>query len=266
MQRVLCKYFFAMYLFANRSRHADARATRLDAMPNENPLLSPSAFPYGLPDYAAIRPEHYLPAFEHAFAAHTAEVVGDHARALDADVREHPRPARREREASRRCRAHVLHRVVGGCDARDPGDRRDSSRRSCRRTRTRSSSTPRSTGASRRSTTSSIELDLDAGAALPRRASLPRDVARRRRPRRRREGAPHRAQPAPVDAHHARSRRTCSNDTNDLAVVFDDVAELDGLTEGELSAAAQAAADRGLDGKWVVTLTLFTGHPYLVVA
>ena len=30
-------------------------------------------------------------------------------------------------------------------------------------------------------------------------------------------------------------------DTNDLAVVFDDVAELDGLTEGELSAAAQAA-------------------------
>ena len=52
-------------------------------------------------------------------------------------------------------------------------------------------------------------------------------------------------------------------DTNDLAVVFDDAAELDGLTEGELSAAAQAAADRGLDGKWVVTLTLFTGHPYL---
>ncbi len=52
-------------------------------------------------------------------------------------------------------------------------------------------------------------------------------------------------------------------DTNDLAVVFDDAAELDGLAEGELSAAAQAAADRGLDGKWVVTLTLFTGHPYL---
>ena len=52
-------------------------------------------------------------------------------------------------------------------------------------------------------------------------------------------------------------------DTNDLAVVFDDVAELDGLAEGELSAAAQAALDRGLEGKWVVTLTLFTGHPYL---
>ncbi|MGZ8805277.1 MAG: M3 family metallopeptidase, partial [Microbacterium sp.] len=52
-------------------------------------------------------------------------------------------------------------------------------------------------------------------------------------------------------------------DTNDLAVVFDDAVELDGLAEGELSAAAQAAADRGLEGKWVITLTLFTGHPYL---
>ena len=38
-------------------------------------------------------------------------------------------------------------------------------------------------------------------------------------------------------------------DTNELAVVFDDAAELDGLAEGELSAAAQAAADRGLEGR-----------------
>ncbi|HAJ18179.1 MAG TPA: peptidase M3 [Microbacterium sp.] len=53
------------------------------------------------------------------------------------------------------------------------------------------------------------------------------------------------------------------NDTNDLAVLFDDVTELDGLTEGELSAAARAAADRGITGGWLISLTLFTGHPYL---
>jgi peptidyl-dipeptidase Dcp len=52
-------------------------------------------------------------------------------------------------------------------------------------------------------------------------------------------------------------------DTNDLAVVIDDVAELDGLAPGEISAAAEAAKDRGLDGKWLVTLVLFTGHPFL---
>jgi len=52
-------------------------------------------------------------------------------------------------------------------------------------------------------------------------------------------------------------------DTNDLAVVIDDAAELDGLSPGEISAAAQAAADRGLEGKYLVTLVLPTGHPWL---
>ena len=52
-------------------------------------------------------------------------------------------------------------------------------------------------------------------------------------------------------------------DTNDLAVVFDDAAELDGLEPGELSAAAEAAKDRGLAGKYLVTLVLPTGHPFL---
>jgi peptidyl-dipeptidase Dcp len=52
-------------------------------------------------------------------------------------------------------------------------------------------------------------------------------------------------------------------DTNDLAVVIDDVAELAGLGAGEISAAAEAAKERGLDGKYLVTLVLPTGHPYL---
>ncbi|MHA6694433.1 M3 family metallopeptidase [Homoserinimonas sp. A520] len=52
-------------------------------------------------------------------------------------------------------------------------------------------------------------------------------------------------------------------DTNELAVVFDDAAELDGLDAGELSSAAEAAAERGLDDKFLVTLVLPTGHPYL---
>ena len=52
-------------------------------------------------------------------------------------------------------------------------------------------------------------------------------------------------------------------DTNELAVVIDDVAELDGLDAGEISAAAEAARERGLDGKYLVSLVLPTGHPYL---
>lgn len=52
-------------------------------------------------------------------------------------------------------------------------------------------------------------------------------------------------------------------DTNDLAVVIDDVAELAGLEPGEISAAAEAAKERGLEGKYLVTLVLPTGHPFL---
>jgi peptidyl-dipeptidase Dcp len=52
-------------------------------------------------------------------------------------------------------------------------------------------------------------------------------------------------------------------DTNDLAVIVDDVAELDGLSASEISAAALAATERGLEGSYLVTLVLPTGHPYL---
>lgn len=50
---------------------------------------------------------------------------------------------------------------------------------------------------------------------------------------------------------------------NDLAVVVDLEAELDGLSAGEISAAAAAAAERGLEGKYLITMVNFSGHPLL---
>ncbi|MEY4310619.1 MAG: hypothetical protein RLZ71_545 [Actinomycetota bacterium] len=52
-------------------------------------------------------------------------------------------------------------------------------------------------------------------------------------------------------------------DANDLAVTFDDVSELDGLSEAQLATAAAAAKDRGLEGKWTIPMVNFTGHPLL---
>jgi peptidyl-dipeptidase Dcp len=52
-------------------------------------------------------------------------------------------------------------------------------------------------------------------------------------------------------------------DTNDLAVEVDDVAELEGLSENEIAACAAAAKARGLEGKWLVGMVNFTGHPLL---
>ncbi|SDE31975.1 M3 family metallopeptidase [Auraticoccus monumenti] len=52
-------------------------------------------------------------------------------------------------------------------------------------------------------------------------------------------------------------------DTRARAVVVEDVAELDGLDPAAVDAAAEAAAARGLDGRWLLTCTNFTNHPAL---
>ncbi|MGO1543103.1 MAG: M3 family metallopeptidase [Gulosibacter sp.] len=57
--------------------------------------------------------------------------------------------------------------------------------------------------------------------------------------------------------------RNLQGDTNALAVVVDDIAELAGLADSEIAAAAQAATEAELPGKWRITLPLYTGHPWL---
>ena len=52
-------------------------------------------------------------------------------------------------------------------------------------------------------------------------------------------------------------------DTNDLAAVVHDVAELDGLSEDEVAAAKSAAEARGIEDAWLVTAVNFSGHPAL---
>ena len=52
-------------------------------------------------------------------------------------------------------------------------------------------------------------------------------------------------------------------DANDLAIVVEDIAELDGLTETQIATAAAAAKDRDLEGKFVIPMVNFTGHPLL---
>lgn len=230
-------------------------------MPIENPLLSPSTLPYGLPDYSAIRPEHYLPAFEAAFAAHTQEVgaitrvrsmptfentfvaleesgklLADVARTFytvssaDAtpeiqEIEETLAPLMSAHQDSIQLDAALYWRVKTVHDQLDRLDLEPEQRYLVERHYREMS---------------------HAGAGLD-------DAAKERLT----------AINQRLSTLTTTFEKNLLNDTNDLAVVFDDIAELDGLTDGELSAAAQAAADRDLEGKWVVTLTLFTGHPYL---
>lgn len=234
---------------------------RLNRMPNDNPLLSPGPLPYGLPDYTAIRPEHYLPAFREAFQHHSREIaaitrvrsmptfentlvpleesgklLGDISRAFytvsSADatpeiqaIEEELAPLMSAHHDSIQLDSDLYWRIKTVHEGLDD-----------------------------------LELDPEqrylverhyremshAGAGLD-------DAAKERLT----------ALNQRLSTLTTTFEKNLLNDTNDLAVVFDAADDLDGLTEGELSAAAQAATDRGLDGKWVVTLTLFTGHPYL---
>ena len=52
-------------------------------------------------------------------------------------------------------------------------------------------------------------------------------------------------------------------DTNASAVVVENKDELDGLSDGEIAAAAEAAKERGLTGKWVLALQNTTQQPAL---
>ncbi len=58
-------------------------------------------------------------------------------------------------------------------------------------------------------------------------------------------------------------RQNVLKGTKDGAVVVDDVKQLDGLSQEQIGAAAQAAKERGLDGKWVITLQNTTIQPPL---
>lgn len=43
-------------------------------MSSENPFFHPSALPFGMPDFGAIKPEHFIPAFERGIAEQQAEI------------------------------------------------------------------------------------------------------------------------------------------------------------------------------------------------
>lgn len=83
------------------------------------------------------------------------------------------------------------------------------------------------------------------------------------------------AEPSPTDQEQLRDlneelttlatrfKENLLADSNAAAVEVDNVAELDGLAEDTIAAAAEAARDRGLDGSYVLTLILPTAQPAL---
>ena len=228
-----------------------------------NPLLTPSALPYHLPDYDRIRPEHYLPAFRLGFQEQGAEI-----RRITM-VRSMP-TFENTMEALERS-GELLDRVshafytVSSADATAEIQAIDEELAPLM-------------AAHQDAVLLDSALYWRISQLHDRIDALPLDAEQRRLVERW-----HREMTlagAALD-EDAKARLTALNqrisslsttfeknllaDTNELAVVFDDPAELHGLSAGELSAAARAASERGLEGKHLLTLPLFTGHPALAV-
>ncbi|WP_300267826.1 M3 family metallopeptidase [Microbacterium sp.] len=225
-----------------------------------NPLLMPSALPYELPDYAAIRSEHYLPAFHAAFEEHLAEI--------QAITRVRSMPTFENTMVPLEQSGTMLERVahafytVSSADAtaeiqaideelaplmaaHDDAVRLDAQlywrvktlREQLAELSLDSESRYLVERHYREMTHAGAGLDEDAKAQL---TELNRKLS----------------------TLTTTFERNLLADTNDLAVLFDTADELEGLTAGELSAAAGAARERGDDG-FLISLPLFTGHPYL---
>ena len=225
-----------------------------------NPLLQPPTLPYGLPDYTRIRPEHYLPAFRAAFEEHRREI------SRITMVRSMP-TFENTIEALERS-GELLDRVshafytVSSADATPEIQAVDEQLAPLMAAHHDAVTLDGALYWRVQQVYSQLDdLDLDAeqrylverhhremthaGAALDDEAKARLTLLNQQ-----------------LSTLSNTFERNLLNDTNDLAVVFETADELAGLGAGELSAAARSAAGRGVDG-YLVSLPLFTGHPYL---
>lgn len=226
-----------------------------------NPLLTDPTLPFDLPDYSRIRPEHYLPAFAAAFEAHRAEV------AAIVDQAEAPTFENTIRALEQS--GLLLDRVarafytVSSADATPAIQEIDEELAPLMSAHVDAVTLDR--GLFDR--VAAVHADLD---------RLELDPEERYLVERRFTAMSHAG--AGLDDDQ-KTRLTEINtrlsvlttafeknllaDTNDLAVVFTDRADLAGLSDAEIASAAQTAAERGIDAGFVLTLPLYTGHPAL---
>ena len=227
----------------------------------KNPLLHPSGLPYELPDFRAIRPEHYLPAFEVAFAEHRREI--------DAITRARSAPSFENTIAAIERAGETLDRVahvfytVSSADATAEIQQIEevlAPLMAAHEDAIRLDERLYWRVAQVHERLDDIELTAEqrylvqrhfremthAGAALDAEAKATLTALNQR-----------------LSSLSTTFEKNLLADTNDLAVAFDDVTALAGLSTGEISAAARAASERGLQGQWLITLPLFTGHPAL---
>ncbi|HEU0041691.1 MAG TPA: M3 family metallopeptidase [Jiangellaceae bacterium] len=224
-----------------------------------NPFHAPSELPYGLPPFDLIDPSHYLPAFEQGMADQLAEVeaivAGPQPPTFENTIVELERSGQLlERVAVvffnqassdsnaeiRAIQSDVAPKLAAHSDAIHLDARLFDRIVAVRE--------------------AAPQLDAESQRLLDRyhlefvRAGAGLDAAAQGRLR---------ELNAEISSLSTTFQQNLQEDTNASAVVLDEVTELDGLSDDAVAAAAEAAHDRGLDGKYVLTLVLPSGQPCL---
>ncbi|WP_432491006.1 M3 family metallopeptidase [Kineococcus gypseus] len=236
---------------------ANERSAGPAAPDGEDPFATASDLPFGLPPFDRVRPEHFAPAFEAGVAAHLAEldelIAADPPAAAFLDAL--------ESAGQRLARAEAVFWNLTGTDADDAlravqeewaprlAAHHDAVRldpRVLARVRALREDPPADLDAEARRLLERLHSDAARSGALLEGAGAQRL----------------RELNAQLSALATRFDVELLADTNDLAVRFEDAAELEGLPAAELARAAEAARSRGVQG-YLLALSLPTGQPVL---
>ncbi|MCU1423661.1 MAG: hypothetical protein JWN36_3312 [Microbacteriaceae bacterium] len=230
-------------------------------MADSNPFFEPSTLPYGLPPFAEIRDEHYLPAFERGMEEQLAEVQNI--------TRRRDMPTFENTMIPLEKSGRILSRVEVVFFNKSSSDSSDFTNEleetlapllSAHADAIRLDSQLYWRIKTLHDQLDQLGLDAESRYLVERyyteftQAGAGLDDAQKEKLRDYNQR---------LSTLTTRFEKNLLADTNELAVVIDDVAELDGLGAGEISAASEAAKERGLEGKYLITLVLPTGHPYL---
>ena len=240
---------------------ADTPAAALATLPASNPFAAPSMLPYGMPAFDRIKDSDFLPAFEAGMAGQLAEIKAitdnpapptfdnttlawERSGALLTRVRETftNLNASNSNDALDKLDAEIQPRLAAHKDAINLNPALFARVDALYKDRAHLLLDPESLQLLLRQ----HHIMVAAGAQLPESAK-----------------AKLRACNTQIAELMAQFRLKLLKANNDGAVVVDDVAQLDGLTPSEITSAADAAAQRGLKGKWLLVLTNTTTQPFL---
>ena len=226
-----------------------------------NPFFTPSPLPHQLPPFAEIRDEHYRPAFERGFAEQLAEVEAIAASPEPLTFENTMIPLERSGQTLQRVAEVFFNKSsADSTDFTNALEEEIAPKLAAHQDAIRLNPELYARISALHEQRDSLGLDAESRYLIERYhteftlAGAGLDDAQKFRLREYNQR---------LSTLTTRFEKNLLADTNDLAVVFDTAEQLAGLGDGELSAAAEAARERGLDGKYVVTLVLPTGHPWL---